>query len=165
MRRPNIEDYHKDKTGERLMNGPYNQTKYARDLNKYIDKLESNTLPSELMDRLLRLSKEYCTQDNRATAKPFFVQIQEQERVYDSGLNGHTKLLYNKDNTEDHYDTMEDLKHEFKDVPDVDDIDELYLYHDDWADDHNLEFTSYSMKSTYKNSFLTIKSCQDHIVL
>ncbi len=40
MERPNLENYHQDKTGEDLMNGPYNRTRYASDLEKYIDFLE-----------------------------------------------------------------------------------------------------------------------------
>ena len=36
MKQPNKEDYHQSKTGENLFNGPYNMTRYANDLEKYI---------------------------------------------------------------------------------------------------------------------------------
>lgn len=39
MKKPNKEDYHQDVTGESLMNGPYNYTRYANDLEKYIEEL------------------------------------------------------------------------------------------------------------------------------
>lgn len=54
MKRPNIEDYNQSKTGESLMNGPYNQTKYAEALDKYIDYLEGpSTEISEIIEQVI----------------------------------------------------------------------------------------------------------------
>jgi len=120
-------------------------------------------IPDEMYNDLIELAKEYTTQNNRMTAKPYLFQIREQKKVYDSGCNGAYEFWYDPDELEE-LESIEDFKSYYDDFPDdVDCISDLDLYHDEWLDEKNLIKSSYSWEPVYKNAFFTAKACKEHI--
>lgn len=117
----------------------------------------------EVHDKLVELAKEYFSQDDRITAKPYLFQVREQVKVYDSGGNGSVQFWYDEHHNE--YYTIEDLKESFDDIPDPEEteIGELYFWHDDWFDNKKLTLSSYSYEPRYSNAFFTSKGLDEHI--
>lgn len=121
-------------------------------------------ITDEMYDFLMELSKEINTQDNRATAKPYFFQIQTKEEISVPEGNG-TKAwwfdgskLVTQDEIDqaifDYYDT----EHTIDQIKQMDEWDKFDLlkrmgYREVWFD--------YEHK--YQNAFLTAKACKEHI--
>ena len=72
-------------------------------------------------------------------------------------------LAYRADDSEYSYESLQDLKEEYDDIPE--DFKTLYDVYGEgsWADEKGLIFTSYKLEPTYENAFFTIKACQAHI--
>jgi len=132
-------------------------------------------VPDELHEKLMQLSKEVKTQDNRHTANVFF-QIEDIERVpaYDGCGNG---VYWYDSGLEAELETDEEIKEfiieYFSEELTLteEEAKEKYSDMDRWDIDHmlenELEFIKceYSNISVYKNAFLTAKDCDNHIEL
>ncbi len=117
----------------------------------------------EMYNALINLSTEISAQNHRSTAMPYFFQVREDEKVYDTGLNGDTLIFLTQD-----FDkfplTPEGVidfcnNHEIEIPADVQDIDQ---YHE-FFDKHKLVISSYSIKDKLSNAFFTARACQEHI--
>ena len=124
--------------------------------------MKTINVSDEMYSKLMELAKEYVTQDNRATAMPYLFQIREQVKEWDTDGNGDTTFFYDKDDVECQFETLEELREYYDDVPDVDDINDLY-YSEEWLEEKGLIQSSYSYRSEYRNAFLTAKACKEHI--
>jgi hypothetical protein len=123
-------------------------------------------ITDEMYDFLIELSKELNTQDHRATAMPYFFQIQTQEEV--AVPEGCGTQCYHSDGS--------------KIETDKEIIDAIYDWHDgniskkkikemdDWEKEELLEKAGwdkayYDFEDHYENAFLTAKACKEHIRL
>ena len=134
-------------------------------------------IPAEIHDKLMELSREMRTQDNRCTAPPHFFQIRERKKVYDWGLNGDHQIFVEDDLeielAEDLIDYHLGLNpglttDEEKEVSDkIREMweDDFWSDLEDWVEENHPELKrlSYSWEYVYHNSFFTAKACQEHI--
>ncbi|GAB3278477.1 hypothetical protein GCM10027347_52910 [Larkinella harenae] len=126
-----------------------------------------------LFERLIALSTEINTQNNRCTATPYLFQIRTDEKVYDSeGLNGDVKVILSADWEEVgefNQKTIRQICKEegvgrpyfYKDVKDL-----IFLDWDevrDWLNSFDMRLSSYTIKHKLENGFLTEKACKAHI--
>lgn len=119
----------------------------------------------EMYEFLVNLSTELNTQDHRATAMPYFFQIQTQEIVPAPEYSGTEAYHFDGDLIE----TDEEIKYALS-------------QHYDWSENEEAEFRNmdkytieellekagytkvhYDIKNVYKNAFLTEKACKAHI--
>jgi hypothetical protein len=120
----------------------------------------------EMYDFLIELSKEINTQDNRATAMPYFFQIQTNEEVAVPEGCGE-KAWYNdgsKIQTQDEIDQVlfdyYDPRYTMEEIKVMDEWDKFDMLRDqDWREIY------FDFKHEYQGSFLTAKACQEHIRL
>ena len=134
-------------------------------------------IPEDVYDKLMEVSLEMRTQDNRCTAPPHFFQIRERKKVYDWGLNGEHQIFVcdelEIDSAEDLIEYYLDLKSDLSEDAEKKVIDEIrdlwerdfWFDLEDWAEENcpDLKRLSYSWEYVYHNSFFTAKACQDHI--
>lgn len=124
----------------------------------------------KMYDSLMELSEEVTTQDNRATAMPYFFQVQTKEKTPAFEGNGTKCWVYDGSEIE----TEEEIKEaifEYKEWDLEEDIDiktyeslsdfqrEVILGSAGWQQ-YNYEITE-----KYSNAFLTEKACKKHIEL
>ena len=129
--------------------------------------MKSINISDEMYDFLMELSKEMNNQDNRCTAKPYFFQIQTMEKVYVPEDCG-TIEWHGNDQTIETEEEIKEVIFEYKNwdvnndehngkYEELDDIKEIILqeagYSRAW----------YRYEEKYQNSFLTAKSCKEHI--
>lgn len=124
----------------------------------------------EMYDRLIEISKEINTQDNRATAKPYFFQVQQDKKIWDSGTNREHRIYidFNSDPFE-FEGTVEGVRNLLEcygmDEPEglnemsKDDIHEWVIGHPEF----DVRECSYDIGQEYSNAFLTEKACKEHI--
>lgn len=127
-------------------------------------------ITDEMHDFLIELSKELNTQDHRATAMPYFFQIQTKEQV--AVPDGCGTECYHSDGSQ--IETEEEIRqaiYEYKDWTEHGkNCDKLYLEMADWEKEEILEKAgwqkgNYDFKDHYENAFLTAKACKEHIRL
>ena len=120
----------------------------------------------EMYNFLMELSKEINTQDNRATAKPYFFQIQTNEQISVPEGCG-TEAWHYDGSTIETKDEIINTIFEYKDESlTKDEIMKL----DEWEKEQILEDDgwakcNYDYKHEYQNAFLTEKACKEHIRL
>jgi hypothetical protein len=134
-------------------------------------------ISDELYDQLMDIVKEMTTQDNRCTAYPFFYQIRDWERVYDSDLNGSIPILIDRNGDYTTVESSKDLMEylEYRDIEfDKEEINGLWEDYqtgfgwelEEYLEEKgltDLEKMSYSLEPVYKNAFLTEKEAQRHL--
>lgn len=122
----------------------------------------------EIYDFLSNLSKEIKSQDNRATAKPYFYQVQEEEEV---GVpDGCGEEVWVCDG-EIHLRTEKDIKgavFEWKDwelgnKEDEKKFKELDSFEIEEILEENYRKVNVDIRHKYSNCFLTFKAYQEHI--
>jgi ABC-type ATPase with predicted acetyltransferase domain len=122
----------------------------------------------EMYNFLIELSSEINTQDNRATAMPYFFQIQTKEEVAvpeDCGIEAWycdgSKIETEKEIIQVIYDYHEgDRKYTKKFIKSM----------DSWEREEEMKAAgwqpvNYDYKDKYENAFLTAKACKEHIRL
>ncbi len=117
----------------------------------------------EMYDRLIDLSKKMNTQSHRATAMPYFFQVQDTERIYGIDCrfdnNGFVwvrdELEIEPNRAEMIEQLMEDEYIFSTDISD-DDLDNL-------MEDAKYEKVYYRNQQVYSNAFLTEDACKNHI--
>lgn len=113
-------------------------------------------------ERIKEIRKEYLTQDNRATAYPIFVTVQEQVcigvirdgySVYCPYGDGTNKLVYTHDYIEGEYDSKEEL------------IEQIREDYEDEAEDQIDEIDEHKLGYIWidREWFLTIKGAEEYI--
>lgn len=119
-------------------------------------------IPEELHDQLMELSRNINSQNNRATAMPYFFQIRTNERVRVPEGCG-TECWYCDDTT---IETQEEIDQTIADYLDCE-IEKVKVMND-WDKDPILEKAgwkrvNYDYEYKFQNAFLTEKSCKEHI--
>lgn len=123
-------------------------------------------IKDEIYDFLMELSKELNTQDNRATAKPYFFQIQTNEEVAVPEGCGEKAWYYDgsKIQTQDEIDQVifdyYDPQYTMDEIKKMDEWDKF-----DMLRDHGWREVYFDFKKEYQNAFLTAKACKEHIRL
>ncbi len=127
-------------------------------------------IDSDMLAKLRALADEVARQDNHATGKPYLFQVRTDNKIWDSGLNGHTKVLVNEDFDEVGeftQETVDQLIAKGASKPDWYDNLEFGLVAsweaEDWLKEQELNLNSYSIENKLQNGFLTAKACQSHI--
>ncbi|TXI93630.1 MAG: hypothetical protein E6Q33_02645 [Neisseriales bacterium] len=128
--------------------------------------MKTITLPDKIVDALLKLAKEYTTQNNRSQAMPVYFTVQTQEKVpaYIGCGEGGDWVFESSvvaDTTEDLFDWAEnyfegDLPEEWQSL----DTDERV----GWLEDMGCKFYEYNFEPKEQNAFLTAKACDEHIL-
>lgn len=120
----------------------------------------------EIYEKLMELSKEINTQDNRSTVKPYFFQIQTQEKIYTPEGCGE-ECWYNDDREIETNEEIDDMIFEYKDEKiTMDEIKKLKDYEkEEILEEAGWIKVNYQYKEKYENAFLTEKSCKEHIRL
>jgi len=136
----------------------------------------------EMYDFLMELSKEINTQDNRCTAMPYFFQIQTKEQVaaYEGcgdeiwidgecerelktteEINDHI-IEYMVENEESFIEnnlSEDEAKKQAKEI-----VEKMTDYDkDEWLENHEFRKINVTQVNKYENSFLTAKTCEEHI--
>lgn len=124
----------------------------------------------EIYDFLVKTAKEIKEQDNRATASPYFFQVQEDEEF---GVpDGCGTTIWIDDCGDNKLRTDEDVKEAIFDYKnwDIDDEDSNILYDNLYRYDPEsiLEEMGYrkvdvDIRHTYSNCFLTFKAYKEHL--
>jgi len=127
----------------------------------------------EMHEFLMNLSKELCTQDNRATAMPYFFQVRETKEVPAHEGSGE-EVLYSSE-----YET--ELRTDSDKIEWIKEHEEYFLgtiYEEEAKDVGNhtntwdldsmlteLDFDKFHVDTdyTYSNAFFTSKACDEHI--
>ncbi len=139
--------------------------------------MRSIQIPEDIYNKLMEISREIRTQDNRCTAPPHFFQIRERKKIYDWGLNGDHQIFV-EDDLE--IETVQDLIDYHLDLnPGLSEQEErevsekiMELWEgvflsdlEDWVEENHPELKrlSYSWEYVYHNSFFTAKACREHI--
>jgi hypothetical protein len=128
--------------------------------------MKNITITDEMYDFLMELSKEINTQDNRATAKPYFFQIQTNEEVAVPEGCGEKAWYYDgsKIKTQEEIDQVifdyYDPQYTMDEVKQMDEWDKF-----DMLRDHGWREVYFDYKNEYQNAFLTAKACKEHIRL
>jgi len=123
-------------------------------------------ITDEMYDFLMELSKELNTQDNRATAKPYFFQIQTNEEVGVPEGCGEKAWYYDgaKIQTQEEIDQVVfdyyDPKYTMDEIKKMDEWDKL-----DMIEKQGWRKVYFDYKHEYQNAFLTAKACKEHIRL
>lgn len=118
----------------------------------------------EMHDFLMELSKEINTQDNRATAKPYFFQIRTQEEVHVAEGCG-TKCWHYDGSKIVTEDEINETIAEYKEL-NVENIEGLPDYEkEEILEDAGWQKANFDYKDEYQNAFLTAKACKEHIRL
>lgn len=116
----------------------------------------------EMYDFLINISKELNTQDNRATAKPYFFQVQVKEQIAVPEGCGNEAWHYDGSLIE----TDEEINQaiaEYKEI-DVSEVQEMDEYEkEEILEKAGYNKVNYDYKHNYENCFLTEKACEKHI--
>lgn len=124
-------------------------------------------ITNELYEKLINISREMLSQDNRSTASPYFFQVRTTEKVPPWGDNsGEFVMFIDDEGTE--YENKEDFLSLFEshgiDVPD----DFNYRFKTDLYDLVEEYFPTlvkieYNLDYKYENIFFTESACKSHI--
>lgn len=123
-------------------------------------------VPDDIYDKLLEMSNEIKNQDCRCTAKPYFYQIRQKERIYgiedDFYVDGYVWINGDKEGDVDSdRDSMIECL-EGNDVSfDKESVDDDGL--NELMEENGYHKVNYMLIEKYENSFLTEKSCKEHI--
>lgn len=122
-------------------------------------------ISDELHKKLIELSENINSQDNRATAMPYFFQIMTTERVYVPDGCG-TECWASEGST---IETEEEINQTISEYLDIEDIEEVKKK-DEYEKEEILEKAGwrkvcYAYEEKFQNAFLTEKSCKEHIRL
>src|SRR5574343_133186 len=126
--------------------------------------MKTITITDEMYDFLMELSKEINTQDNRATAKPYFFQIQTREEVAAPEGCGEKAWAFDggKIQTQDEIDQVifdyYDPQYTMEEIKQMDEWDKFDMLRDQGWREVNFDY-----KDEYQNAFLTAKACKEHI--
>lgn len=120
----------------------------------------------EMYDKLIELSNEINSQDNRATAAPYFFQIQTQKRVFTPEACGN-ECWVSDDILIETDDEINKTIFEYKDEQiHIDDIKRMENYEKEQIlEEAGWRKVNYQWEERYENAFLTEKSCREHIRL
>lgn len=118
----------------------------------------------ELHQKLMELSESINSQDNRATAMPYFFQIMTKEKRHVPDGCG-IECWHYEDST---IETEEEINQTIADYLDCD-IQQAKIL-DDYEKEATLEKAgwrkvNYDYEEKYQNAFLTERSCKEHIKL
>lgn len=117
----------------------------------------------ELYDKLIEMSENINSQDNRATAMPYFFQIMTKEKKYVPEGCGTECWAYDGSTIE----TEEEINKTISEYLDIEDIEDVKKK-DEYEKGQILEKAgwrkvNYDYEEKYQNAFLTEKSCKEHI--
>lgn len=118
----------------------------------------------EMYDALIVLSKEINEQDNRATAMPYFFQIQTKQRV--PAVEGAGKSAWHLDggflDDDDEINTA--IYEYFEEEKPIDEVKKISEFEKDEILE-KMGYTKiwYDYDEKYENAFLTAKACKEHI--
>lgn len=137
-------------------------------------------LSDEIYDQLVQLATEVKNQDNRATASPYFFQIQTKEEiptcegcgeevwVDEDGNKLRTDeeikeyiinwIFENEINT-----TLSEDEAKLIATQIFNTINSTYFGTEDWLEKHEWRKVNFTTINKYENCFLTAKSCDEHI--
>lgn len=116
----------------------------------------------EMHEFLINLSKELNTQNHRATAMPYFFQIQTQERVV--AAEGCGTEAWVSDGT--FIETDEEINEaisDYKEIP-IEDVKRMGEYEkEEMLEEAGWRKINYDYEDRYENAFFTEKACRLHI--
>ncbi len=128
--------------------------------------MKTITVNDEMYDFLMKLSNELRTQNDRATAKPYFFQIQTNEEIAVPDGCGEKAWVFDgsKIQTQDEIDQVifdyYDPKYTMDEIKQMDEWDKFDMLRDQgWRE------VCFSHEHKYQNAFLTEKACREHIRL
>lgn len=118
----------------------------------------------EMYNRLVELSKNMNSQDNRATAMPYIYQVQSRERI--PAAEGCGYSAYYQDGsyleTDDEiYQEIYEWFNEEKPLSEIKKMDELEK--EEILEKRGYKKVNYDYENKYQNAFLTEKACKEHI--
>jgi len=127
-------------------------------------------LSDEMYEQLMVLSKDLNTQDHRATAMPYFFQIQETIEIPTSEGCGEEVWVCDGSICLRTDDDIKNAVFEYKDwnlesKSDNKKFDDLDSYDIDKILEENYQKHSVTTMEKYNNAFLTEKACKEHIRL
>lgn len=136
----------------------------------------------EMYNDLVKLSKEYTTQDNRGTRMPYLFQVRDKQRVYYMDVNQGSNQIWHDgesivEDFEDLKDYLDSFGFEYTDKEEgiikliFESWTQKYLFRrEDISRDEffkkycpDLKEGSYSIEEIYTNAFFTAKCCKEHI--
>ncbi len=121
-------------------------------------------IPDEMYEGLIELSRQINSQSNRATAMPYIFQVEEDEKVWDTGLN-QSNLCFLSEDFDSCYELSEKGVREYCKGTEIElpeDIENIDQY-SEWFEKHHLTVSSYGYRQKYSNAFFTAKGCKEHI--
>ncbi len=127
-------------------------------------------LTDEMYDKLIELSTEMKTQDNRYTAMPFMFQVETTEQVAAYEGCGDSIWVHPEGETELKSDdeireyvfkhlSKENTPEKAKSI--LDDMDEYEC--EEWLEEHEFYQVQVTTENRYQNTFFTARACQAHI--
>jgi hypothetical protein len=118
----------------------------------------------EMYAQLMELSKEMNIQDKRATAEPYFFQIQTKKKIYVPDGCGN-ECWVNDDNEIETEEGINDTIFQYEDeaIP-IENIQSMKDYEkEEILERAGWRKVNYQFEDQYENAFFTSKACKDHI--
>lgn len=117
----------------------------------------------ELHARLIEMSENINSQDNRATAMPYFFQIMTKEKKYVPEGCGEECWVYDGSEIETEEEITKAIS-EYTDIP-IEDVTKDEYEREEVLEKAGWRKVNYQYEEKFQNAFLTEKSCKQHIKL
>lgn len=127
--------------------------------------MKTITLPDELADALIKLAKEYTSQDNRSQAMPMYFTIRtDKKTVCPDGYEDDYYYIYESEEIAQDMDELFEWAKEYFDEQLPHEWDDMYQWEkEEWLKEEGVEVFNYKIEHQEQNVFFTAKSCDEHI--
>ena len=118
-------------------------------------------ISDELHAKLIELSENINSQDNRSTAMPYFFQVMTKEKIYVAEGCG-TECWASDGSTMETEEEITKFISEHKDIP-IEDVTKDEYERKEILEEADWRKVNYDYEEKFQNAFLTEKSCKEHI--